>query len=343
MKKKIHTHYDNLKISRSAPDEVIRAAYKALSQKYHPDKNPRDDASDVMTIINHSYAVLSDRQQRRKHDHWIAEQEKNAAPLRAQSFKRPRSEPVRKRPPEPQRPKPSTPPPEPLPVQDWQNRSLELTPRKLIVLSFSVLALAALLFFLLHEKPILTTLPTSDEISAARQTASKKKAAMNAIAADSKPSVRHDLSQSDHSPVDVIPGNTANVKFSLGPDGMPWPLGPRLYREDGVRRTGQSTITIDNSHNSHAVNVKVIVDAKSEKMGEMFIPAHRLLALENLPPGVYRLKYRDLQTGSTMQSEPVKLEEIRTDPPAQYGILAITLYASAADNVGFHAIPDDEF
>lgn len=38
--KKIHTHYDNLKVARIAPPEVIRAAYRTLSQKYHPDKNP---------------------------------------------------------------------------------------------------------------------------------------------------------------------------------------------------------------------------------------------------------------------------------------------------------------
>ena len=50
----MHTHYDNLKVTRGAPAEVIRAAYKALSQRYHPDKNPSPDAqrihfdSDVM-------------------------------------------------------------------------------------------------------------------------------------------------------------------------------------------------------------------------------------------------------------------------------------------------------
>ena len=30
--------YKILKISRDAPDEVIRAAYKVLASKYHPDK-----------------------------------------------------------------------------------------------------------------------------------------------------------------------------------------------------------------------------------------------------------------------------------------------------------------
>ena len=36
---KVRTHYDNLKVARNAPPEVIRAAYKALAQKYHPDRN----------------------------------------------------------------------------------------------------------------------------------------------------------------------------------------------------------------------------------------------------------------------------------------------------------------
>ena len=36
---KIRTHYDNLKVARDAPIEVIRAAYKSLCMKYHPDLN----------------------------------------------------------------------------------------------------------------------------------------------------------------------------------------------------------------------------------------------------------------------------------------------------------------
>ena len=39
---KLHTHYDNLKVARSAPPEVIQAAYRALSLKHHPDHNPGD-------------------------------------------------------------------------------------------------------------------------------------------------------------------------------------------------------------------------------------------------------------------------------------------------------------
>lgn len=74
--KQIHTHYDNLKVARNAPPEVIRAAYKSLSQKFHPDLNPGDtEAARIMAIINASYEVLSDPEKRQNHDLWIAQQE----------------------------------------------------------------------------------------------------------------------------------------------------------------------------------------------------------------------------------------------------------------------------
>jgi hypothetical protein len=73
---KIHTHYDNLKVARLAPQEVIRAAYKALSQKYHPDKNPGDEkAARIMAIINSAYGTLSDPLRRKEHDEWIVAEE----------------------------------------------------------------------------------------------------------------------------------------------------------------------------------------------------------------------------------------------------------------------------
>jgi curved DNA-binding protein CbpA len=73
---KIHTHYDNLKVARGAPQEVIRAAYKALSQKYHPDKNPGDEkAARIMAIVNTAYNTLSDPVRRKEHDEWIAAEE----------------------------------------------------------------------------------------------------------------------------------------------------------------------------------------------------------------------------------------------------------------------------
>lgn len=68
----IHTHYDNLKVSHDAPPEVIRAAYRALCSKYHPDHSAGDARSvQVMQLLNAAYEVLSDPARRQSHDRWI--------------------------------------------------------------------------------------------------------------------------------------------------------------------------------------------------------------------------------------------------------------------------------
>ena len=75
---KIHTHYDNLKIARNAPDALIKAAYKVLLQQHHPDKvevAKQAEALRITHIIRGSYDVLSDPVQRAEHDAWIKTQE----------------------------------------------------------------------------------------------------------------------------------------------------------------------------------------------------------------------------------------------------------------------------
>lgn len=68
------THYDNLKVTRNAPPEVIRAAYKSLAQKYHPDRNKNAaECERIMKIINAAYDVLSDPAKRREYDRMLDE------------------------------------------------------------------------------------------------------------------------------------------------------------------------------------------------------------------------------------------------------------------------------
>lgn len=55
------THYDALEVSPRASPEVIRAAYKSLMQRFHPDRNPSDKTATARTVqIATAYAVLSD-------------------------------------------------------------------------------------------------------------------------------------------------------------------------------------------------------------------------------------------------------------------------------------------
>lgn len=67
------THYDNLKVPRNATDKLIKASYKALMQKYHPDKyaGSPQEALRITKILNRSYHVLINPAKRAKHDQWI--------------------------------------------------------------------------------------------------------------------------------------------------------------------------------------------------------------------------------------------------------------------------------
>ncbi|WP_175691672.1 J domain-containing protein [Burkholderia anthina] len=82
---KTTTHYDVLRATRDAPPEVIRAAYRALSQKWHPDKNKSPDAGRMMQAINAAYEILSDSARRAHYDQELdAEDVARAASQRQQ-------------------------------------------------------------------------------------------------------------------------------------------------------------------------------------------------------------------------------------------------------------------
>jgi hypothetical protein len=62
-------YYDILEVSPLASPETIRAAYKSLMQRYHPDRHPsRASAETQAKRINAAYAVLSDADQRARYD-----------------------------------------------------------------------------------------------------------------------------------------------------------------------------------------------------------------------------------------------------------------------------------
>lgn len=68
--------YDILEVSRTASPEVIRAAYKSLVQRFHPDKNPGNpNAEDLLKLINNAYDTLSDPSKRAAYDVMLALEE----------------------------------------------------------------------------------------------------------------------------------------------------------------------------------------------------------------------------------------------------------------------------
>lgn len=63
-------HYEVLGVRNDADIVVIRAAYRALAKRYHPDtsKEPRHLAEASFKKINTAFSVLSDPQNREIYD-----------------------------------------------------------------------------------------------------------------------------------------------------------------------------------------------------------------------------------------------------------------------------------
>ncbi|MES2880328.1 MAG: J domain-containing protein [Pseudomonadota bacterium] len=66
------TLYDTLEVSPRASPQVIKAAYRALAQRNHPDKKSGcDTACEQQVQLNKAYSVLSDPDQRQRYDQSI--------------------------------------------------------------------------------------------------------------------------------------------------------------------------------------------------------------------------------------------------------------------------------
>ena len=60
--------YDILGVTTDATEADIKKAYRSLSFKYHPDRNPSADANDKIQKINEAYETLGDPSLRKQYD-----------------------------------------------------------------------------------------------------------------------------------------------------------------------------------------------------------------------------------------------------------------------------------
>ncbi len=65
-------YYDILEISPHASDAAIRAAYRSLSRKYHPDTNPDAEGIQHFKLIQEAREILTDPVKRAKYDQQLA-------------------------------------------------------------------------------------------------------------------------------------------------------------------------------------------------------------------------------------------------------------------------------
>ena len=62
------SYYDILGISTDATDADVKKAYRTLSLKYHPDRNPSEEAKEKIQKINEAYETLGDPALRKQYD-----------------------------------------------------------------------------------------------------------------------------------------------------------------------------------------------------------------------------------------------------------------------------------
>lgn len=61
-------YYKILGISKLASSQEIKSAYRAMSMRWHPDKNPNADVTNIMQDINEAYTILKDENKRERYD-----------------------------------------------------------------------------------------------------------------------------------------------------------------------------------------------------------------------------------------------------------------------------------
>jgi len=68
-------YYEVLGVPKDADEKAIKAAYRKLARKYHPDVNPngKAEAESKFKEINEAYEVLSDKEKRAKYDQFGAD------------------------------------------------------------------------------------------------------------------------------------------------------------------------------------------------------------------------------------------------------------------------------
>lgn len=306
----IHTHYDNLKVTRNAPPEVIRAAYKTLSQKFHPDRNPGNaEAARIMAIINISYEVLSDPDKRQEHDLWVAQQE-----LASAQATRPNNQPQQA---------PTQPPP--LPKTSAGGVIAH------VLRNWGLYGIAVFLVWIwATDKP---------SIPPPRFTESD----FEPVETDkpSTPPPRPKPYQANPAPV-----RPEYVRPSTAPNGQPWPVSAGYV--GGYKRLhadGLSTVTVDNSRNDSDVFVKLVSldNAQAYPVRQFYIPAFGSFTLNKITAGSYDIRYRDLGNGGLSRSEAFNLEEIQTYDGIQYSNIKMTLYKVHNGNMQTYGLSEAEF
>jgi hypothetical protein len=269
-------------VARGAPQEVVRAAYKALSQKYHPDKNQGDEkAARIMAIVNTAYNILSDPVRRKEHDEWIAAEEWEVEWLESSG-----EEGLRVR-----GDNWESPPPAPRP-----RRRLLREPRWWLGM-FGGMAVGAVCVLVLLQPRVL---PAALAFSGKEQTA-----ALTSVSGPD-PDAWASPAGAKAPPVKtlavaqlMVPARPPECDTDLAtpeaPNGEPWPEQSGYIPGYPLGNSGREmTVVIDNSANATPVFVKIYDLERRSNVRHAYVLGNGTLTIDGLAAGKYEVRYQNV-------------------------------------------------
>ncbi len=294
------THYDILYVGRDAPQEVIRATYRALCRKYHPDLNAgASDMNRIMAIINVSYDILSTPSRRQAYDDWLAEQESphGATASISLDWRRFRLPAIPMRPQLVARTalvisyvkvKAAT-------THIWQHAGMYATSSLAMLITMAAILSSHDEPVQLELMPLLTSPPLASHELHPVPTSFPQLTLIKAVT---------------DPPDDASAGRY--VRPEHAPNGYAWPMKAGYLKNTPVLHNhGNAIVNVENVANTSDVHVKLIAlrGLREDSVREFYIPAHGSFILKNLSPGLYDVRYRDLDNGRLARSEEFMIEE----------------------------------
>lgn len=142
------------------------------------------------------------------------------------------------------------------------------------------------------------------------------------------------------------PSKAAYVRPRTAPNGAAWPAKPAYVSGYSVdNNTGNSRLTVDNGQNSAPVFVKLVTldGTQARPVRIFYIPGRQRFTMNQIAPGNYDIRYRDLDTGALARSGPFLMEERRTAKGIEYSSMEMTLYRVRNGNMQTFELAEDEF
>lgn len=362
----MQTHYDVLKVAPDAPGEVIKAAYRALAPRYHPDRNPGDaGASRAMQTLNRAYAVLSDPVRRRQYDDAIA----RGRPVTSRPAARRQDAPVATAVGRPHALKeyarhtpPASSAPAPVGRKRWKVVLLVLLP--------PAIGLGAGLWAssnrgtpseaMQAQPPPESGSESESEWSmrsldsSGARPARAKAPVEAAVPAEPPPAAAEPSSAPSVAPasrapsVAWVPASPSGVRLPIvaDPNGRAWPLASGYV--SGLRQDftdGLATVTIDNRGNPAPVFLKLVSldHDPAQAIRHVHISAMDAFRIASIRPGRYELRFQNLVTGELSRSEPFELRQYEGRYSTRFSEVEITLSRFPGATLGAYPLAPEQF